>query len=204
VSLTATPAAGSIFSGWSGPCNDNATTCTFPLSASTTVSATFTRQWPLSVTKDGSGTGTVTGNGINCDPVCSIPLDSETAVSLAATPATGSVFVGWSGACSGTATCDLTMTAAQSVTATFVPLSQQFTLGVALTGNGTVIGSPKGIRCGNQCSQSFAVGTDVVLTIKLTKKEVFLGWTGACADSGTTPTCTVKMLHDQAVGAEFR
>src|SRR5436309_3569823 len=43
VTLTATPAAGSTFSGWSGGCTGTGS-CTVTLSAATTVTATFTQQ----------------------------------------------------------------------------------------------------------------------------------------------------------------
>ena len=42
-------------------------------------------------------------------------------VTLTATPATGYIFAGWSGACSGTGTCQVTMTGPESVTAQFSP-----------------------------------------------------------------------------------
>jgi len=44
---------------------------------------------------------------------------SGTVVALSATPDSGSTFEGWSGACSGTGTCVITMDANKSVTATF-------------------------------------------------------------------------------------
>jgi len=40
-------------------------------------------------------------------------------VTLTARAARGSTFVGWSGACTGTGSCAVTMNAAKSVTATF-------------------------------------------------------------------------------------
>lgn len=75
----------------------------------------------LTVTKAGSGSGTVTSSpaGINCGTACSEPYASNTGVTLTATPASGSVFAGWSGACTGTGSCTVTMDAAKSVTATF-------------------------------------------------------------------------------------
>ena len=67
--------------------------------------------WPVTVTKSGSGEGTVTSEpaGIECGLVCESrfyrgPASDiwKTRVMLTATPAPGSVFVGWSGeGCSG-------------------------------------------------------------------------------------------------------
>ena len=75
----------------------------------------------LSVAKAGTGSGTVTSNptGINCGADCSEAYTDGTSVSLTATPASGSTFGGWSGACTGTGPCALSMTANRSVTATF-------------------------------------------------------------------------------------
>ncbi len=74
----------------------------------------------LTVTKSGTGTGTVTSNpaGINCGSICSAAYDGNTSVTLTAIPATGSVFVGWS----GDADCSdgsVTMNANKTCTATF-------------------------------------------------------------------------------------
>jgi hypothetical protein len=57
--------------------------------------------------------------GISCGSDCSESYTSGTSVTLTAAAAGGSTFAGWSGACSGTGTCVLSMTAARSVTATF-------------------------------------------------------------------------------------
>lgn len=132
VSLTATPDTGNLFDGWSGDCAGSGT-CDFSLTANASVTASFSPQaFLLSVAKSGAGAGTVTGNGINCGAICSVSLNYGTAVSLTAAPAGGSVFTGWSGACSGTSICDVTMDAAKGVTATFAPLT--YTLTVALNG----------------------------------------------------------------------
>jgi hypothetical protein len=106
----------------------------------------------LTVSAAGTGSGSIAGNGLNCTGTagtssgrCSTSLASGTAVTLTATPATGSSFTGWGGACTGTATiCTLTMTAAKSVTASFnsTLASQAITLGatpsVSVGGTGTV------------------------------------------------------------------
>ena len=67
----------------------------------------------------------------------------------------GSSFGGWSGACTGTSTtCTVSMTQAQSVTATFIE-GPGYTLSVSKNGNGmgTVTGAPTGINCGSDCSE---------------------------------------------------
>ena len=75
----------------------------------------------LITVKSGSGSGTITSApaGINCGGDCSESYPTNTAVILTATPASGSTFAGWSGACSGTGSCAVTMGVDRSVTATF-------------------------------------------------------------------------------------
>jgi hypothetical protein len=90
-----------------------------------------------------------------------------------------------------------------TTTTTTVPPTQRYTLSVGHTGSGKVTSSPKGINCKHQCSADFTVGTSVTLTAKPAKKHLFLGCTGDCSGSGTSPTCTVLMLGDRSVGATF-
>ena len=74
----------------------------------------------LTVQKLGTGAGSVTSNpiGVDCGATCS-DLFAPEQVTLTATPGAGSVFTGWSGACSGTGTCQVQMSADESVAATF-------------------------------------------------------------------------------------
>jgi len=70
----------------------------------------------------GSGTGTVTSNpaGIDCGADCSENYVYNTAVTLAALTADGSMFIGWSGeGCSGTDECMVSMDQSRAVTANF-------------------------------------------------------------------------------------
>ncbi len=75
----------------------------------------------LTVSVAGTGSGSVTSNptGINCGVDCTESYATGTPVTLTATPTAGSMFAGWSGACSGTGLCMLSMTSPKSVTATF-------------------------------------------------------------------------------------
>jgi List-Bact-rpt repeat protein/putative Ig domain-containing protein len=78
----------------------------------------------LTVTMAGTGGGSAASSpvGIACPTTCGATFKSGTVVTLYATPDAGSAFAGWSGACTGTGTCTLTMNAAKSVTATFALL----------------------------------------------------------------------------------
>ena len=78
----------------------------------------------LTVNMIGIGSGTVTSSpeGINCGITCTYDFAYNTLVTLTATPTAPFTFVGWSGAgCSGTGTCNVTMSSAQTVSATFNP-----------------------------------------------------------------------------------
>lgn len=158
----------------------------------------------LSVTKAGTGSGTVTSSpsGINCGSTCSANYTTGTSVTLTAAAASGATFAGWSGACSGTSTCTVSMTAARSVTATFNGTGATFALTVtkAGTGSGAVTSSPSGVNCGSTCSANYSSGTSVTLTATATSGSTFAGWSGACTG---TATCTVSMTAARAVTATF-
>jgi DNA-binding beta-propeller fold protein YncE len=79
----------------------------------------------LTVTEHGTGSGTVSSSPgpIACGAVCSASYPATTTIALTATPASGSKFAGWAGACSATGACSVSMTADQAVTATFMLLA---------------------------------------------------------------------------------
>jgi hypothetical protein len=76
----------------------------------------------LTVTKNGNAPskGTITSNpaGINCGGTCSAAFSSGRSVTLMVKTTGTGVFAGWSGACTGTGTCTVTMDANKAVTAT--------------------------------------------------------------------------------------
>lgn len=73
----------------------------------------------LEVTVDGPGEVTSSPGGIDCPGDCTEAFPDGTPVTLTATAEPGALFVGWSGACTGTGSCLLTMSTDRSVTATF-------------------------------------------------------------------------------------
>ncbi|HSC50006.1 MAG TPA: PASTA domain-containing protein [Gaiellaceae bacterium] len=75
----------------------------------------------LAVVKAGAGAGTVTSSpaGISCGATCAARFGDGASVTLTASPSGQSRFAGWSGDCSGTGPCVLSLTASRSVTATF-------------------------------------------------------------------------------------
>jgi Divergent InlB B-repeat domain len=141
VTLSASASVGSEFAGWSGSGCTGTGTCKVTMSAAKEVTATFNvepaSEFALTVALAGSGSGAVTSSpaGINCGIDCSEAYAAGTEVTLTATPASGSTFAGWSGDCTGSGSCKVTMSQARSVTATFekVPTPPPGTAVVART-----------------------------------------------------------------------
>ena len=202
VALTATPTAGSTFTGWSGGCSGTGA-CVIVAGAAIDVTATFTRpQFVLTVVGAGTGSGTVRSSpaGIDCGADCAEPYPAGTAVTLHATPAAGSTFTGWSGGgCTGTADCVVTITATTAVAAQFTR-NPILTVQLAGTGMGTVASTPAGIACGADCTEPYAPGTAVTLTATATSGSTFAGWSGACSGTGT---CVLTITADTTVTASF-
>jgi YVTN family beta-propeller protein len=137
VTLTANPATNYQFSGWSGACTGSS--CILTMDAAKSVTATFTAvpppppaQFILTLTTVGNGVITpqpgpvapaVNGARSALAAPVSGKYNAGTVVTLTPTPAAGFRLSGWSGACTGTSGCSVTMNAAKSVTATFVALA---------------------------------------------------------------------------------
>lgn len=113
----------------------------------------------------GAGTGSVTSapEGIDCGTDCFELWNSGTLVTLDAHPGVGSYFAGWSGACSGTGSCVLTLSADKAVVATFEPVK----------GLGATCASPLECQSGN-CQASVC-----------SPQAVSDGGTGGGADGGS-------------------
>ena len=212
MTLYAQADAGSSFAGWGGACSGTGS-CTVSMSSARSVTATFnviTTNRIVTLSKSGTGRGSVGSNpsGLSCTEGCastSANFASTSAVILAAQPAVGSSFAGWSGACSGTSpSCTIPPdTISANVTAQFnSTVVQNHTLSVSRqgTGSGTVASSPAGINCGSTCTASYAAGTQVTLYAQPASGSSFAGWSGACFGTGS---CTVSMDSARSVTASF-
>jgi hypothetical protein len=157
---------------------------------------------PLGVTLGGNGTGTVTGDlaGIVCPDDCTEAYADATDVTLTAAADPGSTFEGWGGACSGTgATCDVNMTGATSVVATF--RRSEHSLAVQVGGQGSVTSTPAGIACPGDCDEAFPDGTSVTLTATPAAGSTLATWAGNC--SGAVATCVLEMTGGRAATVIF-
>jgi uncharacterized repeat protein (TIGR02543 family) len=124
VLLIATPDPGSEFVAFSGDpdCSDGV----LGMDANKSCTATFdllpTDIFTLTVTKGGSGDGTVVSSpfGINCGAVCSADFENATVVTLLVRAEPDSTFIGWSGDCTGVGfSTTVTMDADKTCTANF-------------------------------------------------------------------------------------
>ena len=180
----------------------------------------------VAVTGGGDGSGAVrsqTGltpsidctvtSGVADDTGCTAEYPPGTRVVLLAEAATGSRFLGWAGACSGTDECILSVDEGPPVTATFaVGVPNVTVVGVgAGSGAGTVrsqAGLTPPIDCAvtggttgaTGCTATYPAGTSVTLIATPSSGSVFLGWGGACSGTGA---CTVDTDAARIVAASF-
>lgn len=110
---------------------------TFAVSTGITPAPRYT----LTVATTGSGKVTGVPSGINCGSTCTAVYASPTVITLNAVAASGSTFINWSGACSGSGSCIVPMSSAQSVAGNFTTatLPSAPTIGTAVAGNSSIM-----------------------------------------------------------------
>lgn len=135
VTLSARAAPGSRFIGWEGTGCSGTSTCDVTVDSATGVTALFEKLPILSVSLDGSGSGSISsGSGIACPGTCSSAYPPGTEVTLTPNAASGSRFTGWEGgSCSGTGSCQVTVDSETAITATFATLPAPFELPTSTT-----------------------------------------------------------------------
>ena len=228
VTLTAKADTGSSFAGWTG-CDSTPTpstgvthkrfaasseeTCTVTMTGDISVTAGFVlNTYTLTALKAGKGSGTLSATGLTCSGnTCSGTYDYNAQVAVTATPASDSVFTGFTG-CDSTQgnICMVRMLANRTVTAAF-GYKRALAVAKSGSGSGTVTSSPPGIYCGSTCYALFDLGSLVTLVASADTGSSFAGWTGCdSADSkngkkggASGTTCTVTMSAAKSVDAKF-
>lgn len=181
VTVTPTASSDSDFVGWAGACTGSGA-CEVTMDAAKTVTATFDlKNYALTVNKVGSGTTSVASG---------TEFAHGTAVTVTATQDTGWHFIGWTGDCSGTGDCVVTMDGAKTVTATFEINS--YTITPDIVGNGSLVTDPAG--------PNFTHGTVVTVTAVADTGWYFSGWSSA--DCFTHP-CVLVMDSNKTLVAVF-
>ncbi len=160
----------------------------------------------LAVSKGGTGSGTITSSpaGINCGGTCNADFNDGTVVTLTAAADASSTFAIWGGDCSScgsNTTCNITMDANKTCTATFTLNQYTITANATGTGAGTVASNTGGINYTyptNNTGTTSAInhGTSVTLTATAGTGST-VSWTtctGTIGGTSTTTTCTFNSL----------
>ena len=209
VTLSATPNAHQSFDGWSGGGCSGTSDCVVPMDGATTVHATFTQiTHSVSVSKDGTGSGTVTSApaGINCGGTCSAPFNEAEDVVLTAAPAVHSEFTGWAGCDTPSGNqCTVDVATAENVTATFTLIQRNLNVTVDGNGAGKVDADFGAIAdctdSSGTCTDSQIEGASITLTATPANSHSSVSWTDCPFEAGNT--CTVTLNSDTDVTATF-
>lgn len=183
VLLTATPALGYSFSGWTGDFTSTSNPLQVVMDADHTVTANFVPAQTCTLTTTILGSGTVSpANGTyNCGTV----------ITFTATPAAGYTFVGYSGDfTSSDNPADFTITANSNVTVEFDP-QPQCTLTLNTVGSGNITPG----------SGSYACGTPVTLTATAGAGYAFAGFSGDY--TGTNNPATITLDQNMTITGTF-
>ena len=151
--------------------------------------STIQNTYSLSISK--SGSGTVNGTGISCGSDCNHTYNSGTSINLTATPASGYSFTGWSGACSGTGSCSISMTSNRSVTAKFLRVYSVLDTVTMRSGPGNVFSNIGSLTTGDRvhiaCTARGTKHTDFGVTSNLWNKLDTGQWVSdVYIDTGTS------------------
>lgn len=187
VLLTAVPATGWSFSGWSGAATGSTNPKNVTITADKSVTATFIQnQYTMNIAT--SGEGSVTNNPDLTS------YNSGSTVQLTASPASGWTFTGWSGDITGsTNPASVTMNSNKTLTATFTQNPAQYTLNINVAGEGSVTRNPD--------RASYTSGTSVQITAAPAVGWTFSGWSGD--STGSTNPLTVTMNANKTITATF-
>jgi uncharacterized repeat protein (TIGR02543 family) len=185
LTVTATPASGWKFDGWSGDVSGEDASITIRMDGKKDIAANFsTIKYNLTLAVIGSGTTSPAAG--------SRAYDAGTVVNLTAMPASGWKFDNWSGDASGNSpTVTLRMDSKKGITANFSKIT--YNLNIIVNGNGTT--SPVG--------GTHAYDASSVISVTATPDTgwKFDGWSGDT--TGSNPTVSVTMDRPKNINANF-
>ena len=184
VSLTATANEGHRFTGWTGDCGGQGT-CAVIMNNDINVVATFSpRKVELSTSVDPAQGGAISPVGTNS-------YEFKSVVTVVPEPAEGFQFQSWSGDCTGSEECTVTMDENRSVTALFALV--EWTLVVSVT-------PPNGGTVTSVGSSAHQHGSEIALQAAPAQGFEFSEWSGDCQGNGD---CDLTMNGDKTVTAVF-
>jgi uncharacterized repeat protein (TIGR02543 family) len=199
VNLSAIPATGWQFDGWSGDLVSTEATESITMDADKAITATFIEipvpQYTLTISIVGNGTVDVEGDAYTVP----ITVDEGTMLDLEAIADAGWQFDGWSGDLISTDAIEsITLNADKAITATFtlIPIPQ-YTLTISIVGNGSVEVE------GDIYTVPITVDEGTVLDLEAIADAgwQFEGWTGDLVSTDSIET--INMNADKAITATF-
>ena len=192
--ITATPNAGYIFSGWTptaGVSSPSTASTTVSMTADRAVTANFQQVYTLTLDREPTAGGTVTGGGT---------FNAGTNATITATPSTGYTFAGWTpttGVANPSATStSVSMTANRTVIANFQLITYTLTVNREPIAGGTVTGGG-----------TFNHGANATITATPNTGYRFSRWTPTTGAGVTDPSVavsTILVTGNRTVTANFR
>jgi len=156
----------------------------------------------LTVLTTGPGMVTSFPAGINCGLDCVEQFLKGTAVNLKAAVVRGVAFLGWGGACSGTAGCGVLMGDDTTVTATFADVvAYNLTTIIDTPSSGVITAATPTIACADACVSTVYEHETITLTATAKPGYEFVGFSGAC--TGLDRVCTLTITGDTEVTAHY-
>jgi uncharacterized repeat protein (TIGR02543 family) len=189
ITLKAVPDTGYNFVGWEGDASGSDPNISITMNGDKIITAIFeAKTYTLSISSDPKN-----GGSVSRSPAKDRYIHNET-VKLTATPNIGHHFVRWKGDASGSSnTAEITMDNNKTITAVFK--LNPHTLSISTTSGGSVVPNPN--------KSPYYYGDEVNLTANSEQCYKFTGWGGACAGNGIHPKCSLKMISDKSVTANF-
>ncbi|MFZ1991186.1 MAG: hypothetical protein WAW96_15615, partial [Alphaproteobacteria bacterium] len=207
-----TPDEKSEFGGWkvlegiNVGCEEFGTKCgVITFGSPVKIKATFNpepKKYKLTLSTSGSGPGSFKCNTGSGEEECKAEYVEGTKVTVTPKAATGSKFEKWTGDCSGTGACEVTMSAEHSVGAEFNLIPQSFS--TTVEGEGKVECEDNGGGLG-PCAASYLYGhtIKVVATATVGNKLKEISGTGSASGCSASP-CSFEIKAASSIKAVFK